>query len=590
MSFLASSAAISASVVCAQAVVQIQLTPSLPEPQPVGTRVTWTVTATDSNPGAQDYRFNVRSPGGTFRLVRDYSPSTTLTWAESEREGIYDLQVLVRNKSTNTVTSFVRSYMVSSRVTGGVPVVSVTANPLVALYSAPPCPAGSRMRVRFGISGQGFTQSTPLKPCVPNVSMNFYIAGMLANTQYTLKHDILTGPLIETGPTLTFRTGAASGNFPSALVLRPATPPNSLQYPVLLLNHITRQIVMATDLSGRPIWYYNYPAGTIGRAVAGGTFLLLINESVGGQILREVDLASNTLRETNVSRVSEQLQARGEDRITSFHHEITRLPDGKIAVLGSIEKILTDVQGPGQVDVLGDMIIVLDTNLQVLWTWNSFRHLDVTRKAVLNETCTNGAAGCPPVLLRPIANDWTHSNSITYSAVDGNLLLSMRHQDWVIKVDYRNGSGTGNIVWRLGKDGDFAISSSDPYPWFSHQHDAGFNINGNQIFSVYDNGNTRRAFSNPDAHSRGQVYQVDESNRRVSLTLNADLGQYAAAVGTAERLANGNYHFDSGFIVSGSNPPFAQAVEVQPNGSIVYTLQSGDVTYRSFRMEDLYTP
>jgi hypothetical protein len=111
----------------------------------------------------------------------------------------------------------------------------------------------------------------------------------------------------------------------------------------------------------------------------------------------------------------------------------------------------------------------------VAWYWRSFDHLDVNRAAVLGETCTNGQEGCPPVFLTTgIAQDWLHANALYYTLSDGSLLFSMRHQDWIDKIDYGNGSGSGNVVWRLGKDGDFAINSSDPYPWFSHQHDPGF--------------------------------------------------------------------------------------------------------------------
>ena len=41
--------------------------------------------------------------------------------------------------------------------------------------------------------------------------------------------------------------------------------------------------------------------------------------------------------------------------------------------------MLTGVQGKGTVDVLGDMILVLDRDLQVVWTWDAFDHLDPHR-------------------------------------------------------------------------------------------------------------------------------------------------------------------------------------------------------------------
>jgi len=35
------------------------------------------------------------------------------------------------------------------------------------------------------------------------------------------------------------------------------------------------------------------------------------------------------------------------------------------------------------------------------------------------------------------------SNAVIYSASDGNSLLSMRNQAWILKIDYGDGAGTG---------------------------------------------------------------------------------------------------------------------------------------------------
>ena len=156
------------------------------------------------------------------------------------------------------------------------------------------------------------------------------------------------------------------------------------------------------------------------------------------------------MRETNVERINEQLAARGDDLITAFTHDAVRLANGYTIVLGYVERILTDQQGPGPVDVLGDMIIVLDRDFQVTWTWKRIDHLDPEHGERPRERPSTGVIGCPLLKLAKTANDWTHSNTIAYSPNDGNLLVSMRNQDWVVKVDYRDGAGTGNVVWRLG--------------------------------------------------------------------------------------------------------------------------------------------
>jgi hypothetical protein len=69
------------------------------------------------------------------------------------------------------------------------------------------------------------------------------------------------------------------------------------------------------------------------------------------------------------------------------------------------------------------------------------------------------------------AVDCLHINAVSYSPADGNLIVCVRHQGWVLKINYHNGKGDGHIIWRLGQGGDFTINSTDPNPWFYHQHD-----------------------------------------------------------------------------------------------------------------------
>jgi hypothetical protein len=230
------------------------------------------------------------------------------------------------------------------------------------------------------------------------------------------------------------------------------------------------------------------------------------------------------------------------------------------------------------------MILVLDSQLQVVWAWNTFDFLDVTRLATQNDQCVAGGNDCPPTYLAPNANDWTHGNSVQQTP-DGNLLYSTRSQDWAIKISYENGSGDGTIIWRLGKGGDFTWNSSDPYPWFSHQHNPQF-LSDNVTLTVFDDGNLRQA-QDANAHSRGQVLTIDEVNLTVNFALNADLGSYSFALGSAQKLQNGDYFFDNGFLLSGG--PSTPA-EVNSAGQVVYEVQGSAPTYRTFRLVDLYTP
>ena len=96
--------------------------------------------------------------------------------------------------------------------------------------------------------------------------------------------------------------------------------------------------------------------------------------------------------------------------------------------------------------------------------------------------------------------------------------MSVRNQDWVIKIDYQDGTGDGQVLWHLGDDlGDFDMLSPDPNPWNSAQHDA--NYFGEDKVLLYDNSIRNPACVADPANcvSRGQLYQLDEVNMTAEL-------------------------------------------------------------------------
>ncbi len=523
------------------------------------------------------YRYRVRRMGGEFQTIHDFGPKPGIEWTNADVEGAYEVEVTVRDRETGETATAARLISMMPLAGRSGPVVTGTAHPLLFLYSAPPCPEGASMRVRFE-SPEGVVQSTPDKACRPGLTMNFYLAGLRGETEYRVRHTLNAGERSMEGPELAFIT-RPSLDFMQRSVLQ--TPPDGARSGIILESPLSAPM-MATDLFGHVVWYYGHDISFVTRPDVNGRFFGIV-QSPGDHSLQEVrefDLAGVTQRETNAARINEQLTAMGRRPISGFHHEALRLPDGRILVLASSEEILTDVQGPGPVNVLSDAIIVMDSNLQVVWAWDGFDHLDVRRAAIFDQKCSTGA--CPKLFLDTDANDWLHGNSVQPTP-DGNLIFSIRHQDWVVKIDYRNGSGDGSVLWRLGKDGDFTYLSSDPFPWFSHQHDARF-IDANTII-VFDNGNTRRAVY-PDANSRGQVIRLDEEKRTATFVMNADLGAYAYALGSAQKLLNDNYHFEMGWVPSGGSI----SVEIDPEGGEVYSLKASLPRYRTFRMQDMYTP
>ena len=562
----------------------VNLTASEPSPATVGTRVTWTATVPDAGADTIWYRFRSGGFGPDLRVVKDFGPDNTLDWTVVDHEGIYWVEVTARNKRTGEVASAERGFYMRSNVTGDAAVVKPTSHPLVFLYSAPACPAGASMAVQFS-APDGSAQTTASKPCDGIFSMNFYLAGLRPGMEYSARHIITDGTTNVTGRIVSAALRLVSGDLParitSASVITPAS--GALSQRVLLHATIGTKAI-ATDLDGNIIWYDPGNLTFITRPEPGGYFFGILQDrgaDQSGQIVREFDLAGIPVRETNAARVSEQLVLQGKKPISGFHHEARMLSNGNMLVLASEEQMLTGVQGDGPVDVLGDAIIVLDRDLNVVWSWDAFDHLDPHRMATLLDTCQAG--GCPPSFLAPVPNDWLHGNSVSETP-DGNLLYSARSQDWVIKIDYRNGQGSGDVIWKLGKDGDFTIVSSDPNPWFSHQHDPQFEP-GSNVIDLFDNGNTRIS-ADSSQHSRGQSLQIDEVNRVATVLENADMGYYSFALGAAQKLADGNYHYDVGFLSDNTSI----SVEVDGSGTVVYAMRVAAPAYRTFRLQDLYAP
>ena len=633
------------------------VTPSVPSPQVIGTSIAWTVTATDSNPGPLTFQFNLAPSSKPLAMVKDFNVGTLsgstwtaqpFSWVPTGPEGTYHIQVVIKDFTSGETTSKTVSYSVTPLVTGSTPVAASTANPLVALFSAPACPTGSTMRASFQKNAaKSAVTATPYVSCNGSTTMTFEIAGMYPSTQYVIHSQTKTGTKTTNGPNVDFTTGAlpAGETFPTFKVVVPSGSGTDTAEPVLLwgfseLGGETSYRDVATDLAGKIIWFYNTTSSStpsahpdlLTRPVANGGMLTIQNDvswntvTQDGQVLRQIDLAGNIVKETNTGIIQQELLALGSTDggpcttiakpapvgaacLGGFHHELTSLPKGYVAALASVEKIFpAGTQGDTSglpVDVIGDFIVVLNSNWQVVWYWDAFQYLNVSRAAILGETCGVNEAGCPPVFLldpghiAPSAKDWLHGNSVYFWPQNNDLIFSMKDQDWVIKIDYNNGTGTGDVLWTMGETGgnfSFDNINSDPWPWFSHQHDVTLANNGSGPMILFDNGDTRTAApplglgfpgcQPNDCNSRGMALTVDESTLTVTPVLSANLGVYSSADGAAQLLSDGNYYFLAPLVVT-LNGIESNAMEFA--GTTQELNIQGPEGYRGWQLVNLYS-
>ena len=228
---------------------------------------------------------------------------------------------------------------------------------------------------------------------MPGESTNFLVAGMLPNTTYLMRDVLNDGT---TSAPLTFTTGALPTNltFPTFTVQQAPTPRTDLTQNIVFHIGINPRPgtvdTLATDLTGKIVWYYDSVANAFPSyatsLVPGGTVLLLggtVEQRRWCDTLREVDLAGDTLRETNIDAVNAELAALGQHSITDFNHDAQRLPNGDTAVLATTPRTINVNGKPTR--TRGDMVIVLDQNFQVAWVWDPFTWLNVHRLPTLGE-------------------------------------------------------------------------------------------------------------------------------------------------------------------------------------------------------------
>jgi hypothetical protein len=255
-------------------------------------------------------------------VVKDFLPgkpsggtwaAPSFVWAPTGIEGSYKIQVVAKDFGSVKAGSKTITYVVSPLVTGPTPVVEKTGNPLVALFSAPSCAAGSSMRVAFQEqAGSAPGSVTNWLECPP-ASMTFEIAGMYPGTAYNMYAQTNTGGKLTNGPTISFTSGALPKTVPFPKFT--ANPVGTdAAYPVILHNFSplgTGSVYadVATDLNGNIIWYYYSNDSTnsyrLTRPLHGGRILTLQDDAawdprnVQLQFLRQIDLAGNLVRETN---------------------------------------------------------------------------------------------------------------------------------------------------------------------------------------------------------------------------------------------------------------------------------------------------
>lgn len=210
--------------------------------------------------------------------------------------------------------------------------------------------------------------------------------------------------------------------------------------------------------------------------------------------------------------------------VSGLHHDVVRLSNGNLLALSYVFQEI-DYVDLGQTLVAGDRIIEVDPEGAVVWSWDSFDHLDPQRRR----------EGFDQLVFDPVrlelGRDWSHGNGLVHDPASDTILLSLRHQDWIVQVDHT----TGDVIWRFGAEGDFTLESGS---WPYHQHSPQWQSDGSLL--LYDNGVGNPELDDSLERSRAVRFTLDDVMMRATEAWQDDAMAFVSPIaGDADRLADG---------------------------------------------------
>lgn len=281
----------------------------------------------------------------------------------------------------------------------------------------------------------------------------------------------------------------------------------------------------------------------------------------------------------------------------TLHHGLNFTADGNMLLLSAEERSYddwwgstTDARAPRErARLVGDVIMEVRENGAVVREHRLLDILDpyrITYGSRSHYWHKKGFAG---------TFDWCHANGLFHDVRDDSILVSLRTQDCIIKLDRRSGA----LKWILGpherwqgKWKDRLLRPEGTLMWNYHQHDPSITPSGTVM--CFDNGNHRalpfdRALPHAENTSRAVEFAVDEARGTVRQVWSYGDGPgerlFAGFQGGALRLPRtGNTFITYGGICSIDGKPVdepdgadtrGRIVEVTPDKRVVLDIEIG---------------
>ena len=302
---------------------------------------------------------------------------------------------------------------------------------------------------------------------------------------------------------------------------------------------------VAYDVNGDVRWYIDQQAPWKIDRLDNGHLLLsterLINQPYYTTGLYEMDLLGKVYTEFSLPG--------------GYHHDYFEMANGNLLVssddfnsdAGTVEDYIVELdRQTGEIVKKFDLKEVLNTDDGKSENWSSY--------------------------------DWFHNNSVWYDEKTNVVILSGRHKDAVIAIDY----DSGKLKWIIGDPTNwdeeyqkyFFTPVGDDFEWQWSQHAAMVTPEG-YIF-ILDNGNNKSKVSDDyvpaeDSYTRGVMYKIDTDKMTIEQVwqYGKERGSdfYSPYISDVDYLDDGHYIVHSGGIVKVDGKPSNQPAGLS-NGKV----------------------
>ena len=388
--------------------------------------------------------------------------------------------------------------------------------------------------------------------------------------------------------------------------------------PTLLLNE--NEYMMIADNRGKIVWMLDPDEVVLDvKPFTNGNLLAVqdANDMIGGPLVEYTLLGEELQRWKSASHSRPGIVVDGVD---GFHHDVVLLDDGNFLAISkeplnipTYHLSYIDRQDVGPQIVSSDIFVKFTPQGEVLETYHLSDILDTQRIGYdcLEPTHSDGLA------------DWTHTNALQVDPSDGNIVISVRNQDVLVKFD----ATTHELIWMMGTEEnwnadwrDDLLQPQGDVEWSYHQH--GHDLGSGNRVLVFDNGLQRASpFVQPppmaieDRYSRVVEYTVLPGSMEV--IQNWEFNDAGDGVLFSDLVGNARYMPDTGNVLGcfgyttsvdgvplndvGFGRKAIRIVEFKPGQphDVVFDMklyseiaenEDGWVAYRAEKLDSLYPP